>query len=128
MVGKLKIDIFETDIGAFISQQIIESNGRVAISFLRFQGSRRETCPLRCSPDPLDREPGLPPQISHEKTAPSASAELAAGRQSLRKDIATLPCLEHQHYFAATNSCEEPKIFTRAVTFVSIMRYKRIYG
>jgi hypothetical protein len=115
----------------------IESDGRIAISFLRFQGSRaglfydlsaRETCPLRCSPDPLDREPGLPPQISHEKTAPSASAELAAGRQSLQKDIATLPCLEHQHYFAATNSCEEPKIFTRAVTFVSIMRYKRIYG
>ena len=87
----------------------IESNGRIAISFLRFQGSRaglfydlsaRETCPLRCSPDPLDREPGLPPQISHEKTAPS--------RQSLRKDIATLPCLEHQNYFLPTNSYEEP--------------------
>jgi hypothetical protein len=61
---------------------------RGALSFLRFQGSRaglfndlsaRETCPLHRSPE---REPGLPPQISHEKTAPS--------RQSLRKDTAPL--------------------------------------
>ena len=54
--------------------------------FFRSKGSRaglfydlsaRETCPLRRSPLPLEGEPGLPPQISHEKTAPS--------RQSLQK-------------------------------------------
>jgi hypothetical protein len=55
-------------------------SGKVAKSFLRFQGSRpglfydlsvRETCPLHCSPAPSEREPGLPPQISREKTAAS---------------------------------------------------------
>jgi hypothetical protein len=63
---------------------------KVVKSFLRFRGSRpglfydlsaRETCPLRCSPAPSEREPGLPPQISREKTAPF--------HQSLRKDFAT---------------------------------------
>jgi hypothetical protein len=39
----------------------------------------------------------------------SGSAELAAGRQSLRKDIATLLWLEYQHYSSSTNSCEEQK-------------------
>ena len=65
---------------------------------------RGKLAPSAVLPILADREPGLPPQISHEKTAPS--------RQSLRKDIATLPWLEHQHYFSPTNSCEEPeKVF-----------------
>ena len=37
--NRIKIDIFGADIGACISQQIIEFNGRIAISFLRFQVS-----------------------------------------------------------------------------------------
>jgi hypothetical protein len=62
----------------------IESYGRVAISFLRFQGSRaglfydlsaRETCPLCFLLILVDREPGLPPQISHETGDPLAGAE-----------------------------------------------------
>jgi len=66
------------------------------MSFLRFRGSRAglfndlpaedppeagEVLPLRRSPPAV--EPRVPPQISHEKTAPF--------HQSLRKDIAILP-------------------------------------
>jgi hypothetical protein len=70
---------------------------------------RGKLAPSAVLPILVDREPGLPPQISHEKTTPSASAELTAGRQSLRKDIATLPWLEHQNYFSPINSCEGPE-------------------
>jgi hypothetical protein len=68
------------------------------IAFLRFRGSRAglfddlscdEFCPLRHSLPSVELR--FPPQISHEKTAPSDSAELVAGRQSLRKNIAILP-------------------------------------
>jgi hypothetical protein len=62
---------------------------------------RGKLAPSAVLPILVDREPGLPPQISHEKTTPS--------RQSLRKDIATLPWLEHQNYFSPTNSCGEPE-------------------
>jgi hypothetical protein len=60
------------------------------MSFLRFRGSRAglfydlsagEFCPLRHSPPSVELR--FPPQISHEKTAPS--------HQSLRKDITILP-------------------------------------
>jgi hypothetical protein len=84
--------------------------GKLAKSFLRFQGSRpglfydlsaRETCPLRCSPAPSERESGLPPQISREKTA--------ASHQSLRKDIANFLQSNFIMPFSPTNSCEEPE-------------------
>jgi hypothetical protein len=84
-------------------------SGKVVKSFLRFQGSRpglfydlsaRETCPLRCSPAPSEREPGLPPHISREKTA--------ASHQSLRKDLATFLRSNFIASFSRTNSYEEP--------------------
>jgi hypothetical protein len=64
-------------------------------AFLSFRGSRaglfcdfsaRETCPLRCSPAPVERESGLPPQISHGKTTPS--------HQSLQKNLCPLSPLQ----------------------------------
>ena len=81
----------------FGEKGMIASYGRDAQrteAFLPFRGSRpglfcdlsaRETCPLRCSPAPVEREPGLPPQISHEKTAPS--------HQSLQKSLCPLHAL-----------------------------------
>jgi len=67
--------------------------GKVVEPFLPFQVSRaalfydlsaRETCPLHCSPR-LRSGPGLPPQISREKRAPS--------RQSLQKRPQALPSM-----------------------------------
>ena len=80
--NKLKIQGLLLVMFGLLFQSRIQSrySGKVAKSFLRFQGSRpglfydlsaREFCPLRCSPAPSEREPGLPPQISREKTAAS---------------------------------------------------------
>jgi hypothetical protein len=69
----------------------LEGGPKETKALLSFRGSRAdlfcdlsamETCPLRCSPAPIEREPGLPPQISHENTAPS--------HQSLQKSLCPL--------------------------------------
>jgi hypothetical protein len=110
--NKMKIQGFSPIMFALLFQSIIESEySRKAVkSFLRFRGSRpglfydlsaRETCPLRCSPAPSEREPGLPPQISREKTASS--------HQSLRKDFTTFLQFNLIVLFSPTNSYEEPK-------------------
>jgi hypothetical protein len=81
-IEQVEIPQVFTGWSVLILQFMIESGypQKVAKSFLRFQGSRpglfydlpaRETCPLLCSPAPSEREPGLPPQISREKTAAS---------------------------------------------------------
>jgi hypothetical protein len=111
--NKMKIQGFSPIMFALLFQSIIESEySRKAVkSFLRFRGSRpglfydlsaRETCPLRCSPAPSEREPGLPPQISREKTASS--------HQSLRKDFTTFLQFNLIVLFSPTNSYEEPDI------------------
>ncbi len=110
--NKLKIQGILLVMFGILFQSRIQSrySGKEAKSFLRFQGSRpglfydlsaRETCPLRCSPAPSEREPGLPPHISREKTA--------ASHQSLRKDLATFLQSNFIAPSSPTNSCEEPK-------------------
>ena len=110
--NKLKIQGFLLVMFGLLFQFRIQSrySGKVAKSFLRFQGSRpglfydlsaRETCPLRCSPAPSEHEPGLPPHISREKTA--------ASHQSLRKDLATFLQSNFIAPSSPTNSNEEPE-------------------
>jgi hypothetical protein len=114
--NKLKIQGFLLVMFGLLFQPRIQSrySGKVAKSFLRFQGSRpglfydlsaRETCPLRCSPAPSEREPGLPPHISREKTAVS--------HQSLRKDLATFLQSNLIAPSSPTNSYKEPSKFCR---------------
>jgi hypothetical protein len=110
--NKLKIQGFLLGMFGLLFQSRIPRRypRKLTRSFLRFQGSRpglfydlsaRETCPLRCSPAPSEREPGLPPQINREKTT--------ASHQSLRKDLATFLQSNFIAPFSLTNSCEELK-------------------
>jgi hypothetical protein len=81
------------------------SPGRVG-PFLAFQGSRaglfydlsaRETCPLHRSPR-VRSGPGLPPQISREKTAPSC--------QSLQKSPSPSRCAARCKTSASVSPCK----------------------
>jgi hypothetical protein len=89
--GPEKVLPFPARKGRALSQGSIARGIKAILSFrgsragLFYDLSARETCPLRCSPAPVEREPGLPPQISHEKTAPS--------HQSLQKSL----CLSSPH-------------------------------
>ena len=115
-------------------EQVEITSGKVAKSFLRFQGSRpglfydlfaRETCPLRCSPAPSEREPGLPPQISREKTAAShqshsektsppffspVSSHLFRPQILMRSPISILvfPIMHRSLEVLRGNACKEP--------------------
>jgi len=59
---------------------------RVSRAGLLSHLSAGETCPLRCSPR-YRSEPGLPPQISRKKTAPSRQSLKKNSRRSLRVAI-----------------------------------------
>ena len=68
-------------------------------SFLRFIPGG--ILPPPAVPLAYARGQGFPPRINRETTAPS--------RQSLRKDLAPFPPMEHPPIFSPTHSCEEAK-------------------